>query len=1080
MLRYTVVILLCLVALVRAHDPKSVPSSEELEQLRAAGKLSDALLRLKWHGEHEINAGIDNSAYYRLERDRLKAVGKSESEIANAIYGDGPLAAFPFTGRQPELRSTGSRRTLTILIDFKDYRQEDVLPGLSADVIDASIYAEATPARSALYSPYESVRAYYDRASEGRFELQGDVLGWYSFEDNREEYEPQEVVRTPGMTDGQFNTLKFIREQEALYELATTALDKFESDGHDFTQYDNDNDGDIDSLTILYAGPRGSWSSFWWAYQWSFQLSTFNKTYDGKALNQFVFQFVDTRGRNNDDFDPQTLIHETGHALGLPDYYDYDAGLRASERQGPDGGVGGLDIMDANWGNHNAFSRWLLDWVDPKVIESGAPAVQTLVASTDQGVGEKALALFPGLDPTSNSPGTDMYLLEYRRRTGNDGGVNQIPADGLLLWRIDGTPNIAGNGFRFNNSDSPKKLIRLVRNGSSDDFGNRQTATASDFFTAGDDFTPFSSPGSGSTLLSITEIQLNNETASAKVGYVSSAEMDRRREDLLANSPLLVEAREILESAKVESIRLGRIEKLGRLAADATPEELAATWRILEDGDHLKVRELQITAQNLILHWSSKDGLGAARAALDLERRLVLSTTGEQPATHPLYERVMSNWAITRPREATAWVGTPQQHMPDPGGDFADSVVTYLQKARPSELRELANLPRSGFQETTAKAAIDRLRTIDGSARIKFPIDPSHPNHGHHEAHEVESWLDLDPGPLVPVNGLLPRGNSLGAADYGALTGPGALNVVSYNLESGDANIDDLVDEVEAFADVDVWGFSEVETDWVLDLVTAASEGEGADFQQVLGSTGGSDRLLIVYNADELEYIDDFELHRINPRVGGRRRVRSALVARLRYRATGQEFMFMVNHLYRGRSDRRHEQARLLNEWVAEQGQPVIAVGDYNFDWDVVGGDGDHDLGYDRMTADGEFDWVRPEILVKTQKSPSYNSVLDFVFVSRAAKPFARSSTIIVRDGDIPDDERMSDHRPVAATFRFPLSFDGNNPAFESRRAVRPMKWETEPVDSNLDDLDAPQLRTLVRRLQDDIGESKRLAAGQD
>lgn len=41
----------------------------------------------------------------------------------------------------------------------------------------------------------------------------------------------------------------------------------------------------------------------------------------------------------------------------------------------------------------------------------------------------------------------------------------------------------------------------------------------------------------------------------------------------------------------------------------------------------------------------------------------------------------------------------------------------------------------------------------------------------------------------------------------------------------------------------------------------------------------------------------------------------------------------------------------MLNEWAENQDLPVIAVGDYNFDWEVVGGDQDHDEGFDLLTA---------------------------------------------------------------------------------------------------------------------------------
>lgn len=47
----------------------------------------------------------------------------------------------------------------------------------------------------------------------------------------------------------------------------------------------------------------------------------------------------------------------------------------------------------------------------------------------------------------------------------------------------------------------------------------------------------------------------------------------------------------------------------------------------------------------------------------------------------------------------------------------------------------------------------------------------------------------------------------------------------------------------------------------------------------------------------------------------------------------------MVNHLYRSNNERRHAQAQGLNEWARSQTLPVIATGDYNFDWHFQTGD---------------------------------------------------------------------------------------------------------------------------------------------
>jgi hypothetical protein len=90
------------------------------------------------------------------------------------------------------------------------------------------------------------------------------------------------------------------------------------------------------------------------------------------------------------------------------------------------------------------------------------------------------------------------------------------------------------------------------------------------------------------------------------------------------------------------------------------------------------------------------------------------------------------------------------------------------------------------------------------------------------------------------------------------------------------------------------------------------------------------------------------------------------------------------------------EQARLLNGWAREQTLLVIAAGDYNFDWAVTNGARVHDQGYDLLTADGIFTWIRPPRLIRTPCS--FNSVLDFVFVTGDARWWRAPSEIWAAD----------------------------------------------------------------------------------
>jgi len=245
------------------------------------------------------------------------------------------------------------------------------------------------------------------------------------------------------------------------------------------------------------------------------------------------------------------------------------------------------------------------------------------------------------------------------------------------------------------------------------------------------------------------------------------------------------------------------------------------------------------------------------------------------------------------------------------------------------------------------------------------------------------------------------------------------FTVIGWNAESGDAHPDTVAALIRDTQGCDIWGMCEVQdAAWGDAFTAAAGHGENAQFAYVLGTTGSADRMAIIYNADRFTLAHSMELHRIN--VTGR--ARAPLVARFRINGTNTEFLFMINHLYRTRPEPRHVQARLLNRWAAEQTLPIIAVGDYNFDWEVHCGDINHDRGYDEMVSGGFFNWVRPRQLMKTQASPDYNSVLDFVFLGGDSWAWEAESTILARGArdsggeTLSDDEHVSDHRPVRAT----------------------------------------------------------------
>jgi hypothetical protein len=246
------------------------------------------------------------------------------------------------------------------------------------------------------------------------------------------------------------------------------------------------------------------------------------------------------------------------------------------------------------------------------------------------------------------------------------------------------------------------------------------------------------------------------------------------------------------------------------------------------------------------------------------------------------------------------------------------------------------------------------------------------------------------------------------------------FEIVSWNIESGGNDPRFIAEQIEAFTGVELWALCEAEAKNQRRYARGAGIGEGAFFEPILGTTGGGDRLIVIYNTEFFEALGQFELHDL--KFGGGR---APLIVRFKIRQTGEEFLFANNHFHRGNANKRALQARGFRQWANKQKLPVIAVGDYNFDFEVPGGPGN--TSFDIMLEEGVFDWVRPQQIVSTQYSDEdedgendHNSVLDFVFAAKRPAGWQLTSEIVVREGDFPDDEDESDHRPVLARVTVP------------------------------------------------------------
>lgn len=249
---------------------------------------------------------------------------------------------------------------------------------------------------------------------------------------------------------------------------------------------------------------------------------------------------------------------------------------------------------------------------------------------------------------------------------------------------------------------------------------------------------------------------------------------------------------------------------------------------------------------------------------------------------------------------------------------------------------------------------------------------------------------------------LFPVSNVLQAAD---------LSVATYNLESGGAEYEKVAAQLEVLreANIDLFGLSEVDPAWE----SALNNDFGEGWRYILGNSGRNDRLAIFYDERKFELLQDYELDHINPG----NRVRAPLVAQFLDRKTYEQLVFVVNHFYRSDSAARKEQAQKLNKWAAQQALPVIAVGDFNFDWSLK--NGSRDAGFDELTRHDVFNWVIPSALRPSQCDPEYQSILDFVFVSGRAQKWLSKSEILDSGASYCEDVEESDHVPVTATFSY-------------------------------------------------------------
>lgn len=380
--------------------------------LDGAGKLAPTAVRV----------GTGNPAAMGMERGVAPSSGVLDSMRAKSLpaapsrgtSGTGPQT----TGGPPEqVLPLGTVKNLVVLCRFSDHvLGTHTRPEADYETLFNTVGGHATIASTG------SVKDFFTEASYGQIDLQSTVVAWVTLPNNESYY-----------ADGKDGTEGvYPKNAQGMVEEALNLVDPLV----DFGDFDQDNDGFVDSITIIHSGygaETGGGAGNWiWSHRWSLwalpdgRWTSADNNSGGTPVKVYDYHTEPALwGTSGTEIVRIGVIcHETGHFFGLPDLYDTD---QSSE------GIGSWCLMANSWGfdgtqlhppHPSAWCKEQLGWVTPTVITSGvqsAPQVETNPVV---------------FKVTNGFPSGEYLLIENRQPVGFE---SAMPQGGLAVWHIDDT-----------------------------------------------------------------------------------------------------------------------------------------------------------------------------------------------------------------------------------------------------------------------------------------------------------------------------------------------------------------------------------------------------------------------------------------------------------------------------------------------------------------------------------------------------------------------------------------------------------------------------------------------------------------
>lgn len=407
------------------------------------------------------------------------------------------------------LPSIGNPNVLVIPVEFTDCKA----PSSMVEDLKTAFFGTSEQ------TGWESLSSYYQKSSYGKLNIKGDVMKPFNtgktvgyYEQLQKEFNKALENYTKGLTD--------VYPDNVEYSIIKEALAYYDGE-IDYSKYDTNNDGYIDSIYLVYTTDYNAEDSdsLWWAFTTEY-FSSEEQKYDNVEADFYIFMsyrflFDELQGKTV-KYNAETIIHETGHLLGLNDYYDYD------DTTGPSGGIGGGDMMDCNVGDHNAYSKLMLGWVSPTVV-SGKTTTITLDSFATSG---DCVVISKGWNGTFFD---EYYIIDFYTPTGlNEFGAGNsglFSTSGIRIYHVDSKLKDPKDCFSilditlYDNSYTDHRQIKLIEADGRNDVDIKGYSENSDLFQKGSTYKNSIWYDGTSTGFTITVDQITSTSATITITY---------------------------------------------------------------------------------------------------------------------------------------------------------------------------------------------------------------------------------------------------------------------------------------------------------------------------------------------------------------------------------------------------------------------------------------------------------------------------------------------------------------------------------------------------------------------------------